>query len=83
MLDTEIKNDIVFKVHTEPHLVTEVELVLLILHGKQTYYSGNEEFTDHFYDGLEILLKKINPDHPVLGMVGWSEEAEKAILEQL
>lgn len=48
----------------------ERELEQLILKHKALYYEGIPEITDAAYDKLEAELKEINPNHPVLDLVG-------------
>lgn len=49
----------------------------LILHAKREYYRGFPIMSDGEYDALEELLRHVDPDHPVLDMVGWDESYEK------
>ena len=59
-------------------MTREEELATLIIKHKQLYYRGNPEISDHEYDHLEEELKKINPNHYVLSMVGaLSKSSEK------
>lgn len=46
------------------------ELEHLIRYHKSLYYQGHPEITDHEYDDLEEQLKKIDPDNPVLSLIG-------------
>jgi DNA ligase (NAD+) len=46
------------------------ELEKLILHHKELYYRGKAEISDESYDKLEIELKKLDPENPVLSLVG-------------
>lgn len=46
------------------------ELAELILLHKKNYYSGNKQIEDEEYDAMEAELKKLDPDHPVLSVVG-------------
>lgn len=41
----------------------------ILLH-KKKYYAGIPEVSDQVYDKLEVELKGLNPDHPVLRYVG-------------
>lgn len=41
-----------------------------IMHHKRAYYSGAPEISDAEYDALEDELRALNPDHPVLQIVG-------------
>lgn len=56
------------------------ELEKLILHHKERYYTGNAEISDEKYDKLEGELKKLDPENPVLHLVGFkqSEPISKA-----
>ncbi len=51
------------------------ELSQQILLAKHLYYKGSPEITDAAYDALEAKLKKLDPDHPVLSMVGFDADA--------
>lgn len=55
------------------------ELEKLILHHKERYYQGHAEISDEAYDKLENELKKLDPENPVLLLVGFkqSESANK------
>ncbi len=55
------------------------ELEKLILHHKERYYQGKSEISDEAYDKLEEELKKLDPQNPVLKLVGFkqSESTEK------
>ena len=60
-----------------PHLVSKVimkkeaeKLAEKILYHKDLYYRGIPEISDTDYDKLEDKLKKINPHHPALNLVG-------------
>lgn len=46
------------------------ELAHAVMHHKKAYYSGKPEISDIAYDALEDELKALDPDHPVLQMVG-------------
>jgi DNA ligase (NAD+) len=46
------------------------ELAHAIMHHKKAYYSGKPEIPDVAYDTLEDELKVLDPDHPVLQIVG-------------
>ncbi len=48
----------------------EKELEDLIIKYKKAYYSGEPLISDEAYDSLEEELKGINPDNPVLHLVG-------------
>lgn len=49
------------------------ELEKLILHHKERYYQGHAEISDEKYDKLESELKKLDPQNPVLGLVGFKQ----------
>lgn len=49
------------------------ELEKLILHHKERYYQGFAEISDEAYDKLEEELKKLDPDNPVLKLVGFKQ----------
>lgn len=49
------------------------ELEKLILHHKERYYTGKAEISDEAYDKLEAELKKLDPENPVLGLVGFKQ----------
>ena len=55
------------------------ELEKLILHHKERYYQGKAEITDEAYDKLESELTKLDPQNPVLLLVGFkqTESTEK------
>lgn len=46
------------------------ELERLILHHKELYYRGKAEISDEAFDKLENELKKIDPENPILKLVG-------------
>ncbi len=46
------------------------ELEKLILFNKELYYKGKAEISDEAYDKLEDELKKIDPENPILKLVG-------------
>jgi DNA ligase (NAD+) len=46
------------------------ELEKLILHHKEVYYRGKAEISDEAFDQLEAELKKLDPENPVLSLVG-------------
>jgi DNA ligase (NAD+) len=48
----------------------EQELAKLIEHHKVLYYQGRPEIEDHEFDKLEDELRKLNPDSPILNVVG-------------
>ncbi len=47
-----------------------LDLEKLILKHKELYYSGKAEISDEKYDQLEMKLKKLDPENPVLSIVG-------------
>lgn len=49
------------------------ELEKLILHHKERYYLGNAEISDEKYDKLEAELNKLDPENPVLKLVGFKQ----------
>lgn len=49
------------------------ELEKLILHHKERYYQGHAEISDEQYDKLEAELKKLDPQNPVLQLVGFKQ----------
>ena len=49
------------------------ELEKHILHHKERYYLGNAEISDEKYDKLEAELKKLDPENPVLKLVGFKQ----------
>ena len=54
-------------------------LVKDILHHKAKYDQGHAEISDQEYDQLEAQLRGINPDHPVLQVVGTQQtDADKS-----
>lgn len=54
------------------------ELAKILKQAKKEYYTtGESELSDPEYDALEAQLKKLNPDHPVLQMVGYEIEVEE------
>ena len=46
------------------------ELEELIIHHKDLYYRGKPEISDEKYDKIESELKKLDPNNPVLTLVG-------------
>jgi DNA ligase (NAD+) len=46
------------------------ELEKLILHNKELYYRGKAEISDEAYDKLEAELTKLDPQSPILKLVG-------------
>lgn len=50
-----------------------LELEKLILHHKERYYQGKAEISDEAYDKLEAELKKLDPENPVLALVGFKQ----------
>ena len=57
------------------------ELEKLILHHKEMYYQGQAEISDEQFDKLEADLKKIDPENPVLGLVGFNQKESVAKVE--
>lgn len=56
-------------------------LVETILEAKEAYYvKGSPFISDGTYDLIEIELQKIDPHHPVLQLVGYSEEIHEAFV---
>ncbi len=49
------------------------ELEKLILHHKERYYRGAAEVSDEKYDKLEDELRKLDPENPVLRLVGFKQ----------
>ena len=50
-------------------------LIETILEAKEAYYGSGDAFiTDDTYDAIERDLKKIDPQHPVVQMVGYDEK---------
>lgn len=49
------------------------ELEKLILHHKERYYQGQAEISDEKYDQLEAELKTLDPENPVLNLVGFKQ----------
>jgi len=47
-----------------------VKLAEQILYHKKKYYDGEPEISDEAYDALENRLRELNPDNPVLFIVG-------------
>ncbi|MHA1228395.1 MAG: hypothetical protein ACTSPV_16810, partial [Candidatus Hodarchaeales archaeon] len=44
-----------------------------ILYHKKKYYDGEPEISDQAYDALEEKLRKLDPNNPVLFLVGTPE----------
>lgn len=55
----------------KPNRIQELEK--LILHHKERYYTGKPEISDEKYDQLEDELKKLDPENPVLKLVGFKQ----------
>ncbi|ATH09430.1 hypothetical protein BIY24_16220 [Halobacteriovorax marinus] len=55
------------------------ELEKEIEHHKVLYYKGQTEIPDHEYDKLEDELRELNPDSPILKMVGSVVSAEDKV----
>lgn len=45
-----------------------------ILYHKRLYYTGNPQISDYEYDKLENELRQLDPEHPVLKLVGFEIE---------
>lgn len=57
--------------YTVPQIVTK------LVQAKKAYYEdGKPIMSDYDYDKLEIALRRLDPRHPALGMVGYSEDYE-------
>lgn len=54
------------------------ELEKSILHHKELYYRGKAEISDEAYDKLEAELKRIDPNNPVLNLVGHMQVDKEA-----
>ncbi len=52
------------------------ELEGLLLYHKKKYYDGDPEISDQAYDNLEEELKGLDPDNPVLDVVGKREQGD-------
>lgn len=50
------------------------ELEKDILHHKELYYTGNAKISDEKYDQLEAELSRLDPENPVLKLVGFKQE---------
>jgi DNA ligase (NAD+) len=62
---------------------TEIEkLAEKILHHKELYYNGEPEISDAEYDELELKLKKLNPKHPVLQIVGSVAKSSEKVFHE-
>jgi len=57
------------------------ELEELILYHKEKYYQGTAQISDEQYDKLEEDLKKLDPENPVLGLVGFKQTEVMAKVE--
>lgn len=51
-------------------------LMNLIIYHKRLYYSGKALIPDFIYDRLEDDLRKLDPNNPVLDLVGYDESYE-------
>ncbi len=49
------------------------DLEKLILYHKERYYLGHSEISDESYDQLENELKSLDPENPVLSLVGFKQ----------
>jgi DNA ligase (NAD+) len=62
---------------------TEIEkLAEKILRHKELYYRGEPEISDSEYDQLEEKLKKLNPNHPVLKIVGSITKSSEKVFHE-
>jgi DNA ligase (NAD+) len=52
------------------------ELEKLIIHHKERYYKGQAEISDEDFDKLEDELKKLDPQNPVLQVVGFKQSEQ-------
>ena len=52
------------------------ELEKLIIHHKERYYTGKAEISDEEFDKLEAELKKLDPQNPVLQIVGFKQSEQ-------
>ncbi len=52
------------------------ELEKLIIHHKERYYIGQAEISDEEFDKLEDELKKLDPQNPVLQIVGFKQSEQ-------
>lgn len=57
------------------------ELEKLILHHKELYYTGHAEISDERYDHLEAELKSLDPENPVLQLVGFKQAESTSKVE--
>ncbi|MFP5386885.1 MAG: NAD-dependent DNA ligase LigA [Bacteriovoracia bacterium] len=57
------------------------ELEKLILHHKELYYQGKAEISDEAYDRLEDELKHLDPQNPVLQLVGFKQSESTSKVE--
>lgn len=57
------------------------ELEKKILHHKEKYYAGHAEISDEEFDKLEDRLKKLDPQNPVLSIVGFKQDDSGAKVE--
>lgn len=57
------------------------ELEKLILHHKERYYTGHAEISDEKYDKLETELKSLDPENPVLLLVGFKQAESTSKVE--
>ncbi|WP_408098319.1 NAD-dependent DNA ligase LigA [Peredibacter sp. HCB2-198] len=57
------------------------ELEKLILHHKELYYTGHAEISDEKYDKLEAELKSLDPENPVLQLVGFKQAESTSKVE--
>lgn len=64
---------------TKPTRIQELEK--LILHHKERYYIGKAEISDEAYDKLEDELMKLDPENPVLQLVGFKQSESTSKVE--
>jgi DNA ligase (NAD+) len=57
----------------------QIKLEQLILEHKQAYYTGNPLISDKDYDDLEDQLRSLDPESPVLALVGFNSSENKVI----
>ncbi len=55
---------------TSGKLKSVKELERLIAHHRAAYYQGRAEISDESYDALEAELRALDPEHPLLALVG-------------
>jgi hypothetical protein len=60
---------------------SRAELEKLILHPKERSYQGHAEISDESYDQLENELKSLDPQNPVLHLVGFKQSEASSKVE--